>query len=170
MAKHEWCDVISIIAAMANNRVIGKDGELPWHLPADLQHFKALTMGKPVIMGRKTFESIGKALPGRDNIVLTHDPSFRSQGIRVVYSWDEAIEACDDADEIMVIGGAQLYAQILDQADWLYLTLIDLDIDGDTYFPDWSTAEWQEVERIERPADAENLYAMTFLTLLRQVD
>lgn len=160
--------MISIIAAMAHNRVIGKEGALPWHLPADLQHFKSLTLGKPVIMGRKTFASIGKPLQGRQNIVLTRDPQFQAQGVTVAHSWRDALIACGSVEEVMVIGGAELYAQVLPEADWLFLTLVDQEIAGDTYFPAWSTTEWQEVQRIERPADAENPYAMTFLTLIRQ--
>jgi len=160
--------MISIIAAMANNRVIGKEGALPWHLPADLKHFKALTLGKPIVMGRKTYASIGRPLPGRTNIVLTRDLKFYAAGVTVVHSWIDALVACGSAEEVMVIGGAELYAQVLPEADWLYLTLVDHEVDGDAYFPEWSTSEWHEVQRVECPKDAENPYAMTFLTLIRQ--
>ena len=114
-----------MIAAMANNRVIGQDNKMPWHLPADLQHFKKVTMGKPVIMGRKTFESIGKPLPGRRNIVITSNEQYQYEGIEVVYSSEQALEVVSGVEEVMVIGGGNIYSQFLDKTERLYLTFID---------------------------------------------
>ncbi len=135
---------ISMIAAMTVNRVIGKDNKMPWHLPEDLKHFKASTMGKPVIMGRRTFESIGRPLPGRHNIVITRQNDFSARGITVVSGFEEAKQAAADAEEIAVIGGGQLYRQILPVAEKLYLTLIDIDVEGDTYFPEWDDGSWKQ--------------------------
>ncbi|MGE6568075.1 type 3 dihydrofolate reductase [Shewanella vesiculosa] len=134
---------IAMIAAMANNRVIGKDNKMPWHLPEDLRHFKAMTLSKPVVMGRKTFESIGRPLPGRHNIVISRNSQLSIDGVTCVQSFDDAVAAAGDCDEIVVIGGGQLYQQLLPKADILYLTLIDLDVDGDTVFPDWDDGSWQ---------------------------
>ncbi|MBB1319263.1 type 3 dihydrofolate reductase [Shewanella sp. SR43-4] len=134
---------IAMIAAMANNRVIGKDNKMPWHLPEDLRHFKAMTLSKPVVMGRKTFESIGRPLPGRHNIVISRNSQLSIDGVTCVQSFDDAVAAAGDCDEIVVIGGGQLYQQLLPKADILYLTLIDLDVDGDTLFPDWDDGSWQ---------------------------
>jgi dihydrofolate reductase len=134
---------IAMIAAMANNRVIGKDNKMPWHLPEDLRHFKATTLSKPVVMGRKTFESIGRPLPGRHNIVISRNSQLSIDGVTCVQSFDDAVAAAGDCDEIVVIGGGQLYQQLLPKADILYLTLIDLDVDGDTLFPDWDDGSWQ---------------------------
>ncbi len=127
---------ISIIAAMTNNHVIGKNNALPWHLPADLKHFKNITMGKPIIMGRKTFESIGKPLPGRQNIILTRDKNYHIDGCTIIHSLDE-LQSCTNAAEIFVIGGAEIYKQLLPLTQKLYLTFIDTEIDGDSYFPEW---------------------------------
>lgn len=159
---------ISLIAAMARHRVIGKNNQLPWHLPADLKHFKALTTGKVVVMGRKTFEAIGRPLPNRKNIVLTHDRHWNREGVIVVHSWEQALELCGSEEELMVIGGAQLYEQTLSKASAFYLTLIDADIEGDAVFPEWNANEWQEEERTEHPADEKNSYNMIFITLKRK--
>ncbi len=137
---------LSLIVAMANNRVIGIENRLPWHLPADLQHFKKITMGKPILMGRKTYESIGRPLPGRENIVLTRDKTFKPEGCTIYHSIDEALEATKDYEEVMVIGGDSFYQQLISKADRLYLTFIDLDIKGDAFFPEYSLDEWIEVE------------------------
>ncbi|MBT1443636.1 type 3 dihydrofolate reductase [Shewanella sp. JM162201] len=134
---------IAMIAAMANNRVIGKDNQMPWHLPEDLKHFKAMTLGKPVVMGRKTFESIGKPLPGRHNIVISRQTDYPHEGISLVSSFDEAKALVGDCDELVVIGGGQLYQSLLDQADKLYLTEISLDVEGDTHFPEWDDGSWE---------------------------
>ena len=145
--------MISLIAAMARNRVIGNEGALPWHLPEDLRHFRALTLGKPVIMGRKTCESLGRALPERRNLVITRQADYRAPaGFTVCASLAEAIRACEGAAEIMVIGGAEVYAQALAMADRIYLTVIDRDFDGDAVFP-LLGEDWQERERSERQGE-----------------
>ena len=138
--------MLSLIVAMTPQRVIGKEGRMPWHLPADLAWFKRNTLGKPVIMGRKTWQSIGKALPGRRNLVISRSSSFEPVGAERVESLEAALQAVQDSSEIMIIGGAQIYQQFLPQADRLYLTLVDADLTGDTYFPDYTTYEWRELE------------------------
>ncbi len=159
--------MLSIIAALSRNGVIGKDNQLPWRLPADLKHFKAVTLGKPVIMGRKTFESIGKPLPGRANIVVSRDPQFRAAGIAVAHSLDDALAQVHAAPEIMLIGGAQLYAQTLPRAQRLYLTLIGTDIDGDTHFPQYDPTEWREMAREDHAPNENNPYPYSFVVLER---
>ena len=159
---------LSIIVAMSENRVIGRDNQLPWRLSADLQHFKKLTMGKPIIMGRKTFESIGRALPGRQNIVVTRQPDYHAEGCDVVPSADAAIAAADDAAEIMVIGGAEIYRQFLPRANRIYLTRVHARIDGDTYFPELQAEEWAETAREPLAANADNEFAASFVTLARR--
>jgi dihydrofolate reductase len=141
--------IISLIAAMDKNNVIGKDNSLPWKLPADMKRFKELTVGKPVVMGRKTFESIGKPLPGRKNIILTRDKNFRAKGCVVVHSVDESLKAAESSAELMIIGGAQIYRQFLPIANKMHLTLIDAEFGGDAYFPEYSKNEWKEVKREE---------------------
>jgi len=138
---------ICLIAALAANRVIGKNNALPWHLPADLKRFKALTMGHPVVMGRKTYESIGRPLPGRRNLVITRNRGYSAPGCEVVHSFDAAIAACRDAQEIFVIGGAELYRESLPRAHCLELTEIRAEIEGDATFPEFSVSEWQETGR-----------------------
>ncbi|WP_394131315.1 type 3 dihydrofolate reductase [Shewanella maritima] len=133
---------IAMIAAMANNRVIGKDNKMPWHLPEDLRHFKAMTLAKPVIMGRKTYESIGRPLPGRHNIVITRQAGYQIDGVTVVDSIEAAFALTQDVEEVVIIGGGQLYAELLPRADILYLTHIELDVEGDTHFPDWDDGSW----------------------------
>jgi len=135
------------VAALASNGVIGVDGRLPWHLPEDLKHFKSLTMGQPVIMGRRTWESIGRALPGRRNIVVTRQPGFAAAGAHVASSLEESIALCGDARLAFVIGGAALYAAALPIADALEFTEIDAAFDGDTKFPAFDRGEWREVRR-----------------------
>ncbi|MBI2381727.1 MAG: type 3 dihydrofolate reductase [Gammaproteobacteria bacterium] len=159
--------LISLIAAMAENRVIGKDNQMPWHLPADLAHFKAVTYGKPVIMGRKTLESIGRPLPGRHNIVVSRSADFRPEGVTVVADLEAAIAAAGDAPEIMVIGGATIYQQMLARADRLYLTFIELGVDGDACFPAWEPEAWRELASESHEADARNAHAYRFVTLER---
>jgi dihydrofolate reductase len=131
-----------MIAAMAKNRVIGKDNKMPWHLPEELAYFKKITMGKPIVMGRNTFESIGRPLPGRQNIVVSRNSELSIEGVTVVNSIDEAISAADNCEELMIIGGAMLYEHMLPKADVLYLTEIELDVDGDAYFPDYNHQQW----------------------------
>jgi len=159
--------IISLIAAMDRNRVIGRDNAMPWHLPADLAHFKATTLGKPMLMGRKTFDSLGRPLPGRHNIVLTRAPEWRADGVSVAHDLDQAIELAGDQPELMIIGGATLYNTLLPRADRLYLTFIDTEIDGDTWFPAWDPDEWQQHERDDHPADDRNPHPYSFVTLVR---
>lgn len=159
--------IISAILAMDENRVIGKDNQLPWHLPADLQHFKQITWGKPIIMGRKTFQSIGKALPGRKNIVITRDLDFRAENCTVVHSLEDVFNDCKDASEVMIIGGAELIKQTLPQIQKLYLTLIHHQFEGNIYFPELNEKEWKEIDRVDHQPDEKNKYAYTFLTLSR---
>ena len=158
---------ISIVVAMDSNGVIGKDNELPWHLPADLQHFKKTTMGKPILMGRKTWESIGRPLPGRTNIVITRDSDYQADGCVVVNSIDAAMAAAAEQDEVMVIGGAEFYRQVLPRADTLYLTRIHASFDGDTVFPELNAADWREVERSDQSADEKNPHDYSFIRLER---
>lgn len=141
---------IAMIAAMANNRVIGKNNKMPWHLSEDLQHFKAKTLGKPIIMGRKTFESIGCPLPGRKNIVISRNQDYSVEGAVCVTSFERALRwiksAMPDCNEVVVIGGGQLYQEVLPLAEKLYLTEINLDVEGDTHFPNWNDGNWQITE------------------------
>lgn len=159
---------ISIIAAMTEKRVIGVNNQLPWHLPADLKRFKQLTLGKPIIMGRKTFESIGRALPGRENIVLTRDKHFSASDVDVVYDIEDVLMLNNPKTELMVIGGDTIYKQLLPYADRLFLTFVDVDIVGDAYFPEWSTQDWQEVYRESHPADEKHNYAYTFVDYVKR--
>ena len=158
-----------MIAAMANNRVIGLDNKMPWHLPADLQHFKKVTTGKPVIMGRKTFESIGRPLPGRRNIIITRNSEYTAQGIEVVTTPDAALELVATTEEVMIIGGGNIYEQFLPKAERLYLTFIDLDVKGDTQFPDYNkVANWYVKEEQENHPDDKNLSSYKFVTLYKE--
>lgn len=157
---------ISMVAAMANDRVIGKDNAMPWHLPADFAWFKQVTMGKPVVMGRKTFESIGRPLPGRQNIVISRNPDFQAEGVIVVADIAAAKSVAGAVDELMIIGGGSIYAACLPDADRLYLTFIDFAVDGDTRFPDWGDG-WQEVNRESYTADEKNAHDMQFVILDR---
>lgn len=162
---------ISMIAAMAKNRVIGKDNLMPWHLPADLKHFKATTLGKPVIMGRKTYESIGKALPGRLNIVITSNSDYTLGDANLVHSCEAALALAEKehCDEVMIMGGGAIYEAFLPKADCLYLTFIDLDIKGDTYFPDYqANGQWSVVDESTYAKDEKNAYDLRFYTLIRQ--
>ncbi len=159
---------ISMIAAMAKNRVIGADNQMPWHLPADLGHFKRTTLGKPVVMGRKTYQSIGKALPGRLNIVISRSSEFSVDDATVVQSCEQAIEAAGKVDELMIIGGGTIYQFFLPLCYRLYLTEIDLNVQGDTYFPDYqAAADWNLIESNSFAADDKNKYPYTFITLDR---
>lgn len=158
---------VSIIAAMAHQRVIGLHNRLPWRLPADLSHFRRTTLGHAVIMGRKNYESIGKPLHQRLNIVLSSDPGYRAPGCRVVSSLAEALDAAGDDPEIFIIGGALVYAQALPLAARMYLTLIDGEFAGDTWFPEYDEREWCEIVRTEHAPDADNPYRLSFLTLQR---
>ncbi|KKO44927.1 dihydrofolate reductase [Arsukibacterium ikkense] len=154
---------------MAHGRVIGKDNKMPWHLPADLKHFKAITLGKPVLMGRKTFQSIGRPLPGRRNLVVSRTTPAEQQGVEWFSSVEQALAATNDCAEVMVIGGGEIYRQCLPLASTLYLTEIDLQAAGDAYFPDYhSVGSWQVTSEQQCPADAANPYAYRFITLERK--
>ncbi len=162
--------LLCLVVAVADNGVIGHRNRLPWHLPADLAHFKRLTLGKPILMGRRTWESLPGLLPQRHHIVLTRDPDYRAEGCTLVRSLEEAIAAAGDVPELMVVGGAALYAKTLPLADRLYLTQVHVQAEGDIRFPPWAPAEWLELSRIERPADARNPLPMTFLRLQRVLE
>ena len=160
--------ILSMIVAHADDRVIGKDNDMPWHLPADLAYFKKTTLGKPVIMGRKTYESIGRPLPGRLNIVISRDASYQTEGVTTVLSVDKALEVAGDVEEIMVIGGGAIYAHCLDKADRLYITHIKAKVDGDTTFPAYDLQFWNKVSSELRPADDKNLYDLDFCVYERK--
>lgn len=155
---------VSLIAALAENRVIGRNNALPWRLPADLKRFRRLTTGYPVILGRKNYESIGRPLPERRNIVVTRDRAYRAPGCIVVDSLDAAYAAAGAAAEIFIIGGAELYAQTLARADRMYLTFVHAAVAGDTYFPPVALDEWTEIARERHEADADHAYAYSFVT------
>ena len=157
--------IISIIAAMDRNRLIGNNNQLPWHLPADFVHFKSVTMGKPIIMGRKTYESIGKPLPGRSNIVLTRNPDIQFEGVECVASFAEALALVADAEEVMVIGGSTIYEMLLPQVNRLYFTYVDAEFEGDAWFPEFDNNQWKETESVMKKADEKNLYDCRFVTL-----
>lgn len=159
---------ISLIWAMAENRVIGRDNKLPWHLPNDLKYFKRLTTGKAVIMGRKTYDSIGKPLPNRTNIVITRDTAFSAEGIKVVHSLADAIEMAEAEclingnDEVIIMGGAEIYKQALPQADRLYVTLVHAEVEGDAYFPEVDFSQFELKSRDDYQADGPNPYDYSF--------
>ena len=159
--------IISIIAAMSENQVIGDRNRLPWHLPADLRHFKQLTIGKPMIMGRKTWESLPGVLPERLHIVISANPGYRAEGCLLVHSIEEALAAAVDAPEVMIVGGAVLYAQMLPRAQRMYLTLVHTIVTGDTRFPAYDAREWRELERETHRADERNPFDYSFLNLER---
>jgi len=159
--------MISLIWAQDENGLIGREGQLPWRLPADMAWFKKNTMGKPIVMGRKTFESIGKPLPGRKNIVLTRQADFAVEGCTVVNSLSAAIDAVGASDEIMVMGGAEVYALALPEAERLYCTRIHTAFEGDVFFPHIDLSQWRESFREPHEASADNPYAFTFLILDR---
>ena len=160
--------IISIIVAMDKKGVIGLEGDLPWRLSADLKHFKAITMNKPLIMGRKTHESIGRPLPGRKNIVLTHAKDFDAEGCTIVHSLDDAFQAAGDVDEVMIMGGSGIYDQSLARAGRLYLTEVHADVKGDVNFPEFDKAKWLEIERQDHFADEKNDLDYSFVVLERK--
>jgi dihydrofolate reductase len=159
--------MISLITAVSANGVIGRGGELPWHLSDDLKRFKQLTMGKPIVMGRKTFDSIGRALPGRQNIVLTKQSEFIADGCDVVSSVDAAVTTAGGAGEIMVIGGSEIYALFLPLANRIYMTRVQVDVDGDTRFPELDDEQWQETGHEKHGAGESNDYEFTTSVLQR---
>ena len=160
--------IISLIAALSRNGIIGKDNRLPWKLPADMQHFRRLTMGKPVLMGRRTFESIGLALPGRSNIVVSRNPGWEAPGCLPVHSLAEGIEQARGHRELMVIGGAAIFAAALPLAERMYLTIIQEDFSGDTRFVEFDAQDWNELERQDYSPDDANPYSYSFVTLQRK--
>jgi len=153
---------LSMIVATANNRIIGKDNDMPWHLPADLAYFKKTTLGKPVIMGRKTYESIGRPLPGRRNIVISRDATYHAEGVDTVTTVDAALALVNDVEEVMVIGGGAIYAHCLPAATRLYITHIEAEIAGDTQFPFYDLNVWKKVSSDKRIADEKNAYNLDF--------
>lgn len=160
--------IISIIVAMDRRGVIGAAGALPWRLSDDLKRFKAITMGKPLVMGRKTHESIGRPLPGRPNIVLTSQRDYTAEGCIVCHDAESALAACAGYEEVMVMGGAALYQLFLPQAGRIYLTRVEAKVDGDTWFPQYDESAWNEIERRDHPADAHNEYPCSFRVFERK--
>lgn len=154
--------IISLIAAMDKNRLIGADNAMPWYLPADFKYFKEITMGKPIIMGRKTFESIGKPLPGRRNIVISRC-GFSAQGVTSVGSIGSALKAVSNVEEVMIIGGANIYQQMIDKADRMYLTHVNAVCEGDTWFPAFDESRWNTVEEKSVVADEKNNYSFKII-------
>ncbi len=160
--------MISLIVAMTDDRVIGRDNKLPWHLPEDLARFKRLTMGHPIVMGRKTFESIGKALPGRQNIVVTRNRSWNASGIDIAKSLSEAISKATRKDEVFIIGGASVFQEALPMADRLYLTIVHAVIPGDTFFPPFKLEPtYKIVEQTQHKSDAGEKFTFSFVTAVR---
>jgi dihydrofolate reductase len=159
---------LSLVVAMARNRVIGRDDALPWRLPADLAHFKKVTMGHPVVMGRRTYESIGKPLPGRLNLVVSRNRDYRAPGCTVVPSLDAAWRAAGDAQEVCVIGGTSLFREALPVADVIHLTQVEAEVAGDTYFPEFDRGEWTETEIARHEVDERHAYPLRILRLDRK--
>ena len=155
--------IISLIVAMAHNRVIGKDNQMPWHLPADLKHFKNKTLNKTIIMGRKTYESIGRPLPQRKNIVISSKENYTLEGCTTTTSLENALELVKNDEEAMIIGGGNLYNQSIQYADKLYLTFIDLEVEGDTFFPDFEKLHLNELSREQHKMDEKNEYDYEFV-------
>jgi dihydrofolate reductase len=160
--------LISLIVAMAQNGVIGRDNSLPWRLPDDLKRFRAFTLGKPILMGRKTFESIGRPLPDRINLVLTRDRSWYAEGVIAVHSVEEALTQAGSSDELVAIGGAEIYRLVLPFARRIYLTHVHADVPGNITFPEVDSTQWADVEYNSQPADDEHAYPLTFVTLERR--
>tara|TARA_B100001250_G_scaffold393390_1_gene396132 strand:- start:1386 stop:1889 length:504 start_codon:yes stop_codon:yes gene_type:complete len=164
---------LALIVAVAQNRVIGRDNKLPWYLPNDLKYFKQTTLGKPVIMGRKTYESIGKPLPGRTNIVITRQAGYQPEGVKVVGTVEDAIKVAesvcliDGQDEAMVMGGAEIYGLTLPHCERLYLTEVHADVEGDAWFPEYEKSEWKEVTREDFKAEGPNPFDYSFVVYER---
>lgn len=160
--------MISLIVAMDQNRVIGKENQLPWYLPADLQYFKKVTMGKPIVMGRKTFDSIGRVLPGRENVIVTRNRDYTNDDCTILYSMEDVKKFADASEqEVMIIGGAEIFKEILPVADRLYITKIHAEFPGDTYFPLIDDKEWKQVSSKPGMVDEKNKYAHEFIVLDR---
>jgi dihydrofolate reductase len=160
--------LISLIVAMAQNGVIGRENSLPWRLPEDLKRFRSFTLGKPILMGRKTFESIGRPLPERTNLVLTRDRRWYAHGVIVVHSVAEALSQAAASEELVAIGGAEIYRLLLPLARRMYLTHVHADVPGDITFPEFDSTQWADVECSSQPADDEHAYPLTFVTLERR--
>ena len=160
--------MITIIAAIGLNSELGKDNDLIWHLPADLKRFKKVTSGHHILMGRNTFESIGKPLPGRTNIVLTRNADIKFEGVECVSSFEQALALVADVEEVMVIGGSTIYEMLLPQVNRLYFTYVDAEFDGDAWFPEFDVNQWYEIESVIRKADEKNRYDCRFVTLERK--
>ena len=158
---------LSLIVAMASNRAIGLNNQMPWHLSADLKKFKQITMGAPILMGRKTYESIGKPLPGRSNIIISRNPSYTQQGCSVFNNIQSALASCQDYDEVFIIGGATFYQSMLAQADFIYLTQINKSFEADTFFPEINRNEWKEVSREDINDDKSVDFSYSFIKLER---
>ena len=161
----QFSAVITLVVAYAANRTIGRDNAMPWHLPADFAHFKRTTMGQPIVMGRKTWESLGRPLPGRLNVVISRSPDYQAPGAVVTTSLQDAVAACGDVDRICIIGGAQIYAQALSIADEIIATEVKATVDGDAFFPELPAGQWQEQSRLPQPE--ENGYVYDFVTYVR---
>ena len=153
---------LSIIVAKSKNDVIGNNGRLPWHLSEDLKRFKSITMGKPIIMGRVTYESIGKPLPGRENIILTRRSNYLEKGITIIHSSDEALKSARDSDEVIIIGGGEIYKEFLSRVNRLYITHVDLHIDGDAFFPKVDYSDWQVMSRGDLPVCKDRVIGFCF--------
>lgn len=161
--------MISLVVAMDKNSVIGKNNQLPWHLPADLAFFKKVTMGKPIVMGRKTHESIGRVLPGRDNIILTRNKDYKAEGCIIIHHIDEISSFIKNkGDEVCIIGGAEIFKEVLPIADRLYLTIIDHEFEGDTYFPSFNESDWEVFSKEKGPKDEKNRYDYYFMIYERK--
>ena len=159
--------LVSLIVAMDQKGVIGMKDAIPWRISSDLKHFKSITMNKSIIMGRKTRESISRALPGRENIVITRDASYAAEGCTVLHSLEEAFDHCVSAEEVIIIGGQDIYRQTLDKADRIYLTQVHADVMGDVFFPVFDMTEWTEIERKDFQANSNNQYPFSFILLER---
>ena len=157
---------LTLIAAMGKNRAIGMAGRMPWHLPAELQHFKKVTMGKTIVMGRKTWQAIGRPLPGRQNIVVSRNPDFHAEGVDHATSLEDAA-LMSESDEVMIIGGGQLYVLALPLAQRMVLTLIDIEPEADTWFPEWDDQKWSQTSETKYPADDSNPLAYRIIELTR---
>jgi dihydrofolate reductase len=160
--------LLSIIVAKSKNDVIGNNGRLPWHLSEDLKRFKSITMGKPIIMGRVTYESIGKPLPGRENIILTRRLNYLEKGITIIHSLDEALKSARDSDEVIIIGGGEIYKEFLSRVNRLYITHVDLHVDGDAFFPKVDYSDWQVMNREDFPVNKDREIGFCFEVLERR--
>lgn len=161
--------ILSLIAALTPTHVIGKDNQLPWQMPADLAHFKKITLGKPVLMGRKTYQSIGRLLTGRQNIIITRDKNFKLAGAEIFHDIPTALEHLKNTPEVCVIGGSEIFEQVLPKADFLYLSYIHADINGDVYFPEFDKRLFTEISREDHKADQQNPYDYSFVVFKKTI-